>query len=105
MPERRRADGERPDAALPDAALPDAGLAADILRLLGGPVNVTALTHCFVRLRFELRDRAEADGDALGALDGVAIALWQGDQLHVVPRARLLELYGEISSLLEGEAV
>lgn len=36
-----------------------------ILDKVGGPENVTSLTHCATRLRFQLKDQSKADIDAL----------------------------------------
>ncbi|WP_416976364.1 PTS transporter subunit EIIC [Streptomyces sp. T028] len=46
-------------------------LAAAILPLVGGPANVTSVTHCMTRLRLCLAAPSRADGDALRALPGV----------------------------------
>ena len=64
----------------------DAHDADVILREVGGRENVTRLTHCFVRLRFRLRDPAAADIDALRAHPLVAFTAWQADELHIAPR-------------------
>ncbi|MHC3450997.1 MULTISPECIES: PTS transporter subunit EIIB [Streptomyces] len=40
---------------------------AAILRGVGDQENVARLPHCFVRLRFRLRDPATADSEALTA--------------------------------------
>jgi hypothetical protein len=74
--------------------------AAAILEAVGSEENVTRLTHCFVRLRFRLRDPAAADIDALRAHPLVALAVWQLDELHIAPRRDLFRLFGELKDVL-----
>ncbi|MER7573855.1 PTS transporter subunit EIIC [Streptomyces sp. NPDC126514] len=45
--------------------------AAAILPLVGGPANVTSVTHCMTRLRLGLADRSLVDEEALRAVPGV----------------------------------
>ena len=78
----------------------DARDADAILREVGGRKNVSRLTHCFVRLRFRLRDPAAADIDALRAHPLVAFIVWQGDELHVAPRRDLFQLFGSLRDAL-----
>ncbi|NNN36696.1 PTS transporter subunit EIIB [Streptomyces sp. S3(2020)] len=81
---------------------PDGGdrAAAEILRAVGGQENVTLLTHCFVRLRFRLRDPQAADIETLSAHPLVAFAAWQLDELHVAPRRDLFRLFEELKDVL-----
>lgn len=76
--------------------------ASAILSAVGGRENVAGLTHCFVRLRFRLRDAAAADLDALGAHPEVAFAVWQADELHVAPRRGLFALSARLRETLNG---
>ncbi|MFF5367404.1 PTS transporter subunit EIIB [Streptomyces sp. NPDC013187] len=76
-----------------------------ILREVGGRENVTLLTHCFVRLRFRLRDPAAADIDALRAHPLVAFTAWQMDELHVAPRRDLFRLFAALQDALGDTAV
>lgn len=75
-------------------------LAEDLLDLVGGPSNVRQLTHCFVRLRFTLRDEAIVDEAALKALPGVLLVLHQTGQLQIALRTGLIDTYTEITKLL-----
>ncbi len=52
-----------------------AKVAAEVVELVGGQENITSVTHCVTRLRFQLKDESVADDNAIGALDGVI----QGD--------------------------
>jgi len=40
-----------------------------ILAAVGGPENITHLTHCATRLRFELNDASVIDKDAVEAIE------------------------------------
>lgn len=78
---------------------PDA-LAGQLLAAVGGPSNVTALTRCWARLRFELADPAMADERAVSALPGVVIAVHQHGQFQVALRSGLVEVFTELERLL-----
>jgi PTS system beta-glucosides-specific IIC component len=43
-------------------------LASKIISLVGGESNISVLTHCATRLRFNLKDNSRADIDALKKL-------------------------------------
>jgi phosphotransferase system IIB component len=72
----------------------------DVLALVGGADNVAALTHCWARLRFTLRDDAAADDAALAALPGVVMVVRQGGQLHVALRSGVPEAHDAVAALL-----
>lgn len=40
-------------------------IAADVLEAVGGPENVSFVTHCMTRLRFTLKDRTVPDATAV----------------------------------------
>lgn len=75
-------------------------LAADCVRLVGGPSNVVMVTHCFTRLRFRLVDRSQADLDALRALEGVSEALEVGDQTQIIIGPQVNEVFKEVERLV-----
>lgn len=57
--------------ALVSALVDDRELAAELLRLLGGPANVTDFTHCMTRLRVSVADQTGVDRDGITATEGV----------------------------------
>ncbi|MEU3935937.1 PTS transporter subunit EIIB [Streptomyces sp. NPDC029044] len=83
----------------------DVPVADAILREVGGRENVTRLTHCFVRLRFRLRDPAAVDIDALRAHPLVAFTAWQADELHIAPRRDLFRLFAELRDAVGDTAI
>ena len=42
-----------------------------IIKNIGGKENVISLTHCVTRLRFQLKDEAKANDEALKSHDGI----------------------------------
>ncbi len=75
-------------------------LAETLLALVGGRDNVSTLTRCWARLRFELRDPDLVDQVAVAALPEVLIAVHQSGQYQVALRSGLLETFDELSVLL-----
>ncbi|MFT4050702.1 MAG: glucose PTS transporter subunit IIA [Microbacterium sp.] len=74
--------------------------AADIVAAVGGPGNITSLTHCATRLRFQLNDGSKASKDAVEAVSGVLGAVPQaGDRFQVVIGGGVQTVYNEIMAL------
>ncbi|AYH04735.1 beta-glucoside-specific PTS transporter subunit IIABC [Pectobacterium parmentieri] len=59
-------------------------LGVDILALSGGKQNVSKLTHCATRLRFEFNDSHAVQADAIAKLPGVISVVDRGGQFQVV---------------------
>ena len=55
-----------------------------ILQNVGGKGNISALTHCITRLRFNLKDEAKANTDVLNSTEGVVTVMQSGGQYQVV---------------------
>ena len=58
-------------------------LAYDLLPLVGGVDNISKLTHCATRLRFEFHDRSKVD-KAISKTPGVISVVEKGGQFQVV---------------------
>lgn len=71
-------------------------LAGRIVALVGGERNISALTHCVTRLRFVLKDEAQADQAAIEALDGVLSVQHAAGQFQVVVGTKVNAVYREI---------
>lgn len=56
----------------------------DVLELVGGVSNVSKLTHCATRLRFELNDISKAKVSEIEKLPGVISVVNKGGQFQVV---------------------
>ncbi|KAB8294622.1 glucose PTS transporter subunit IIA [Bifidobacterium avesanii] len=76
--------------------------ASQIIAAVGGAGNVTSLTHCATRLRFELVDAGRVDQNALDHMDGVLGAVPQaGNRYQVVIGGAVATMYEEIMHLPE----
>lgn len=67
----------------------------DVVRLVGGKENVIGLEHCVTRLRFTLKDKSQADIEALKELKGV-MGVVNGKQVQVVVGGEVVPAYNEI---------
>lgn len=67
-----------------------------IVENVGGPQNVTSVTHCITRLRFILKDESKADTEAIKKLDGVIAVVQAGGQYQVVVGDKVDVLYEEM---------
>lgn len=73
-------------------------LATKIIANVGGEQNISMLTHCATRLRFNLKDNGKANLDALKKLDGVLTAQIKSGQLQVVIGAKVNAIFDEVSA-------
>lgn len=73
-------------------------LATKIIANVGGEENISVLTHCATRLRFNLKDNGKANIDTLKGLDGVLTAQVKSGQLQVVIGAKVNAVFDEVSA-------
>ena len=59
-------------------------LANEVVGLVGGKDNITWLTHCVTRLRFNVKDRSLVQKATIEKLPGTMGSQWQGDQYQVI---------------------
>ena len=80
-------------------------LAKSILEKVGGEKNVSNLTHCATRLRFNLKDTKKANTESLKALNGVMGVVDKGGQYQVIIGNDVNNVYKEIMKIskLEGK--
>ena len=80
-------------------------LAKSILEKVGGEKNVSNLTHCATRLRFNLKDITKAKTDEIKALKGVMGVVEKGGQYQVIIGNDVNNVYKEImkTTNLEGK--
>lgn len=69
-----------------------------IVDTLGGADNITHLTHCMTRLRFNLKDDSKADLEALKAVEGVMGVATGGGVLQVIVGTDVDRFYKEITT-------
>lgn len=79
--------------------------ARKLLDAVGGPDNVSAVTHCATRMRFVLHDQSLADMEAIENIDAVKGSFTQAGQFQVIIGNSVSEFYKEfvaLASLQEG---
>lgn len=76
--------------------------ASDIVSSVGGPSNITSLTHCATRLRFQLKDASGVDQAQVEKIPGVMGAVPQsGDRYQVVIGGAVQNVFNDIMALPE----
>jgi beta-glucoside PTS system EIICBA component len=71
-------------------------LAKEILSLIGNEKNITSITHCATRLRFNLKDESKADTPTLKTTKGVMGVVSSGGQYQVIIGSDVANVYKEI---------
>ncbi|WP_368901013.1 beta-glucoside-specific PTS transporter subunit IIABC [Oceanobacillus oncorhynchi] len=71
-------------------------LAKDILSLVGGEENVGSVTHCYTRLRFNLKNNDLPEKEKIESLDGVISVQIQSGQFQVIIGNEVGKVYKEI---------
>jgi PTS system, beta-glucoside-specific IIABC component len=82
-------------------------LATKIIRDVGGEENINGLAHCATRLRFNLKEDAKAQEEALKNTPGVMGVVNKGGQYQVIIGSDVGNVYKEImaqTDLKEGDA-
>ncbi|WP_099466779.1 PTS transporter subunit EIIC [Konateibacter massiliensis] len=81
-------------------------LSKNIVEHVGGADNVNSLFHCATRLRFQVKDKAQVDKEALKKINGVITVIDSGGQIQVVIGNQVGDVYDEIirSTGVKGEA-
>ena len=76
--------------------------ASEIVKAVGGAENITALTHCATRLRFELADSSGVDQGQVEKIQGVMGAVPQsGDRYQVIIGGAVGNVFRDIQALPE----
>lgn len=78
-------------------------IAKDIITNIGGSENIKGLTHCFTRLRFELRDSKKAKREVIEHLEGVISVVESGGQFQVVLGTKVTKVYEAILPMVSLE--
>jgi len=74
--------------------------AKEILEQIGGKENISDMTHCATRLRFNLRDTSKADTAAVEKIDGVVNVINKAGQYQILIGTDVPKLYAEIENLV-----
>ncbi len=79
--------------------------AEQLLKLVGGKENISAVTHCMTRMRFVLTDPAKADVTAIEALPSVKGSFTQAGQFQVIIGNDVAEFFDEFTKVSGIEGV
>ena len=71
-------------------------LAKQILKNVGGQENVSNLTHCATRLRFNLKDLSKANTEAIKKTKGVMGVVDKGAQYQIIIGSDVASVYKEL---------
>jgi len=74
-------------------------IAKDVLAAVGGKENVTGVTHCMTRLRFNLKDETLAKDEVINAIPGVAGIMHSGGQTQIIIGQNVDKVYGELCAI------
>ncbi len=74
-------------------------LAEVILQNVGGSGNVSGLTHCATRLRFNLKDESKANTDTLKKTKGVMGVVSSGGQYQVIIGSDVASVYKPLNEM------
>ncbi len=77
------------------------GLGTEILSLVGGKDNVSGLTHCATRLRFNLKDESLAKTDVLKETPGVLGVVSNGGQYQIIIGNDVNHVYRPIMDIVK----
>ena len=77
----------------------------ELLQLVGGKENISAVTHCVTRMRFVLVDPAKADIKKIEALPSVKGTFTQAGQFQVIIGNEVADFYQEFTGLAGIEGV
>ncbi|MGT2929964.1 PTS transporter subunit EIIC [Streptococcus dentasini] len=76
--------------------------AKGILEHIGGPENISNMTHCATRLRLNLKDPSKADDAAVKAVDGVVDVVNRAGQYQILIGTEVPHVYDEFEILVKG---
>lgn len=75
-------------------------IAHEVVENIGGQGNVQSLTHCYTRLRFVVKDKANVNKDKLNQIEGVLSVVDSNGQTQVVFGNNVDKVYKEIEPLI-----
>lgn len=78
-------------------------IAKDIITNIGGTENIKGLTHCFTRLRFQLKDSKKAEKEEIEHLEGVISVVESGGQFQIVLGTKVTQVYEAMVPMLSLE--
>lgn len=74
-------------------------IATEVLKAVGGKENVSMVTHCMTRLRFNLKDGSQADVAGIKKIKGVLGVAEAGGQFQVIIGQNVPKVYDEVCKM------
>lgn len=71
-------------------------IASEVLAAVGGKDNITFVTHCMTRLRFNLKDKGIPNQDEIKKIKGILGVVLSGGQLQVIVGQNVPKVYAAI---------
>ena len=71
-------------------------IAQEVLEKVGGKDNVSNVTHCMTRLRFDVKDYSKVDEEGIKSIEGVLGCVKAGGQLQVIIGQNVAKVYDEV---------
>ncbi|MDT2738842.1 PTS transporter subunit EIIC [Enterococcus canintestini] len=78
-------------------------MAQEILDKIGGPENVSNMTHCATRLRLTLKDTSKANDKEVEDIDGVVNVINKAGQYQLLIGTEVPKLYDEFEALVKND--
>lgn len=72
----------------------------NIIRLVGGKDNISAVVHCMTRLRFTLKDKSLAKTEEIKAMDGVIDVVSNDVAYQIIIGTQVAEVHTELIEML-----
>ena len=77
----------------------------ELLKLIGGKENISAVSHCVTRLRFVLNDQSKADVKRIEKVKGVKGTFTQAGQFQIIIGQDVQEFYNDFTAVAGVEGV
>lgn len=77
-------------------------MAREVLNEVGGPENVSNMTHCATRLRLNLKNTEIVNDKAVKSIDGVVDVVNKAGQYQILIGTEVPKLYDEFENLVKG---
>lgn len=80
-------------------------MASEVLDAVGGPKNISGMTHCATRLRLNLHNQSLVDNDRMMDIDGVVNIINKAGQYQILVGTEVPKLYDEFEQLVNSSGV
>lgn len=79
-------------------------IAENVLKAVGGKSNVTHVTHCMTRLRFNLKDESIPNDEEVKKISGIIGVVRAGGQYQVIVGQNVPKVYAEVCAIGDFQA-